>query len=247
MAVNIDATKKFIDNLGIDKEGCGAFIDVYGIKIGMSIGSLVVYSNTHKIKKFVKVEGISKTLATDFGASLGPMSKQALAMKVCKVVKEIVEEIKHKEKDQESEDINKKKEDGAVYLVDASEDVYMGPPIPLSKADTLLLPVHGTSDGSIYHVVGIGGDIAVAVRYKNDGQLSVRVDRRYGATISKLSFSSLISKAGLGMKDGGHASDHFHVGDDTLAVRTVGSILAVLAGHLDSVYMRVDLLKGKGK
>jgi hypothetical protein len=108
-------------------------------------------------------------------------------------------------------------------------------PVNLRDATALYQPVHGTSPGSVYHVVGITTEgVKVAARYKGSAGhgLSIRVD---GPDMKQ--YQSLLKEIGLGVPSDGesatHWSMHVTVEQPWLASRTVGSILGHLARKLN--------------
>lgn len=111
--------------------------------------------------------------------------------------------------------------------------------VPLSEATTLLQQVSGTSDTSIYYVVGMG-DLNIAARYAH-GVLSVRVEKGTHQSAMK-EFSPQLIALGFNLHNqGAHASTHLHVGSDTgLLSKTLGAILFPLSDSLDDIISPKD-------
>lgn len=103
--------------------------------------------------------------------------------------------------------------------------------VKLRDATHMYQPVHGSSPGSRYFMVGANSDLRIAARLKN-GQLSVRIEgpnwSQYKHQIQSVGFSKL-------SKGDGYASVHFDVGDDIgLANKTLGAILTGLGIGLET-------------
>lgn len=98
-------------------------------------------------------------------------------------------------------------------------------PVPLRDAVSVYQPVHGTSQGSVYHVAALSDDLRVAVR-ATSGKISIRVEGDID------SHKDAITSAGLGIKSGGsgYASAHFAAGDKQTAARTLGAVLMGVGG-----------------
>jgi hypothetical protein len=105
----------------------------------------------------------------------------------------------------------------------------------LEKADKLYQPVSATSAGSRYVVMGLGPSLKVAARLKG-GVLSVRVE---GDVVEN---KEALESAGLNLKNG-YASEHFHVGTDMMAKRTLGSIMLGLGVEFDTGFPDISAAK----
>lgn len=113
--------------------------------------------------------------------------------------------------------------------------------VHLSDATALNQPVFGSSDASMYRVVGLGKNVNVAARLSPEGSLSVRVEGTFNPDITT-------ALAGLGFKanDGGHWSSHFKV-TDVPPQRVLGAILFTQELELvDRLGSMKELLHGAG-
>jgi hypothetical protein len=109
-------------------------------------------------------------------------------------------------------------------------------PVKLSAANRLYQPVHGSSKGSRYFVVGVSPDIVVAVRV--DGhQVSVRVE---GAKLGN--YAKALASLGVHAK-GEYASGHFAC-ENTNPQRLVGAILFSLGAMWVTPIPNMTLLQG---
>lgn len=94
------------------------------------------------------------------------------------------------------------------------------PQVKLSQATELYQPVNGTSPGSTYYTFCLLQGAAIAVRFKGDS-MSIRVE---GPSLTE--YGKKLSDAELDYSSQGHYSAHFEVSSQSLAVRTLGAILA---------------------
>ncbi len=99
------------------------------------------------------------------------------------------------------------------------------PQVKLADATAMYQMVHGTSTGSKYYVVALAQGLKVAARY-GGASLSVRAEGENLAIMA-----NVLKIAGLDTK-GDYASMHFQVaGDDMLAQKTLGAVLAVIGSE----------------
>jgi hypothetical protein len=110
--------------------------------------------------------------------------------------------------------------------------------VKLRDATHMYQPVHGSSEGSRYFVVGANSDVRIAARLKK-GQLSVRIEgpnwSQYKNEIQSVGFSKL-------SKSEQYASVHFMVGDDVgLANKTLGAVLTGLGIALETPIPNIAL------
>lgn len=94
-------------------------------------------------------------------------------------------------------------------------------PIPLHEATELYQPIIGTSAQSVYHVLAIFDGLNLAARIK-PSKISFRVEGKKLKT-----YTSALNDLGFSIKDQ-YASAHFDVGDQALALKTVGAVIGRL-------------------
>jgi hypothetical protein len=190
-----------------------------GVEIKQSTaGKLtVVYSGS--VYGSVSITGQAITLAKS--GSLGPASKQSMAAQFVSGLKSAISAATMKIGD---EAIPWPHKGGPSAVTDWPTKTTMPEPAPKGKtalagADTLYQPVEGTSPGSVYYTFCLLKGAAIAVRIKAN-RLSIRVE---GALLPE--YASKLEDAELD-KSPSHYSAHFEVASKTLAVRTLGALLA---------------------
>jgi len=100
------------------------------------------------------------------------------------------------------------------------------PIVALKDASELYQIVTGTSLGARYTVVGLSGVIKAAARYK-DAKLSFRVEASNHTPIP-IYVETCLKNEGLTHNSQGHWSQHYSIGTELMAIKTVGALLASL-------------------
>ena len=116
------------------------------------------------------------------------------------------------------------------------------PLVKLRDAHKMYQPVHGSSSGSRYTLVGGNAEVRIAARYTG-GQLSVRIEgpgwQKHASAIGDIGFECYNAKD--------YASMHLAVGEDTkMANKTLGAILLGLGIPLETPLPNVTVFKGVG-
>jgi len=118
-----------------------------------------------------------------------------------------------------------------VFVVDLGKAEYsvvsqVSPVVALKDATQLHQSVRGTSSTSRYHVIALSSDIKVAVRIKDDFEISIRAICMHAPQSKKGQKAKLaLLGAGLDKKKGGHYSLHLEPDSLDMAVRSIGSTL----------------------
>ncbi len=116
------------------------------------------------------------------------------------------------------------------------------PPVLLSEATKLYQPVRGTSSGSIYFVVALGEDVKVAARMSKS-KMSVRVESSDKKLLKDLVDYGYTS----GNVDSGYVSIHLTPNnDETVATKTLMSLLGGLVGRIETPLPNTKRIMGKG-
>lgn len=117
----------------------------------------------------------------------------------------------------------------------------VAPPVKLRDATMMYQPVHGTSAGSRYFLVGGNKDVKVAARL-NSNMLSIRIEgqafTKYATNLEKAGFSKVKPAAG-------YASLHMDVGTDSvMAAKTLGAVLLGLGIQLETPMPDLKVIAG---
>ena len=102
--------------------------------------------------------------------------------------------------------------------------------VKLRDAKAMYQPVKGSSSGSRYFMVAADDDVRVAARYHGT-TLSIRIEgpawKKHKATIAQAGFSTVDES-----KD--YASVHLAVGDEMLAMKSLGAVLLGLGVQFET-------------
>ena len=121
-------------------------------------------------------------------------------------------------------------------------------PVPLKEAQKLNQPVGGTSGGSIYHVIAIGGTCVVAARIKSNNEIAIRAEITVPANSTDgQKAKSGLRFAGLEQKPAGHFSLHLDPEDFAMVKRSIGSTLMAMSIPFWGVSTDLHVLQGVGK
>jgi len=122
------------------------------------------------------------------------------------------------------------------FRVLSKEQMEKVPAVPLVNAAALLQPVHGSGEGTRYFVVAMNDHVRVAARYKGQ-TLSVRVE----GDLKKV--HPLLVELGFKLYPD-YASTHLQVGDQKLAARALGAVLAPFEFSLPTIPLSAIIGKG---
>jgi hypothetical protein len=118
-------------------------------------------------------------------------------------------------------------------------------PVKLADTEELGAPVKGTGGDSVYHMIGRGPNMKLALRYKESGNISLRAEpTHFGPFDSEV--QQRLSDAGLDLANGGHYSLHANNVSPTVARKVVGSLIFSLNDYFDAYLDNVENFKGKG-
>lgn len=139
---------------------------------------------------------------------------------------------------------------GDAYDEAKFKDLMALPPVPLATVATtgeVMHPVHGTSQGSVYHCVSVshGHKVAVAVRIKNGNQMSVRVE---GDGLSLV--ANVLTELGFDGNPASHYSVHLSNITKMEAMATLGATTCAMSSVATMTPVNFnwfDMLNGKGK
>lgn len=109
----------------------------------------------------------------------------------------------------------------------------------LANATELYQPVHGSSSGSVYHAIALTKGLNVAVRIKNNNNVSLRAE----GDLSK--WAPRLTAAGFVMSNT-HASVHVNGANALMARRVVGALLMSLGVNFTKATFLLDPVDGKG-
>ena len=114
-----------------------------------------------------------------------------------------------------------------------------GSRLKLKDATRLYQPVHGTGDNSRYFLIAATDDLKIACRYQGS-KMSVRVE----GDIPK--YKHRLIAVGFAVSNVQYTSMHLKIDDDTLAAKTIGSIIIGLEVPMRTDFPSVKVIKDMG-
>ncbi len=117
-----------------------------------------------------------------------------------------------------------------------------GHPVLLRDATKMYQPVRGSSQSSVYFLVGIVGDVKVAVRYKNKSSLSIRIEGGLLKNKARLTEAGFTNMGTAGT----YASMHLSIDSRMVADKALGALLFGIGPDLKTPLPNLDVIYGKG-